>query len=528
MANKKNNGGGGTGGESSLRSLVAELRQESSDNGDLIVSTNFILSNISNNIADMTMATLAIHQQMTSDKMAQLEKENETNKFNEKLLEALKKKPEEKQKEKGSGSWLGLAAAILSGLVAGAVQFVKEYLNSLKNAWTALTKAFKIDGLIATLINKIKAPFIYLKNVLGKWDGALLKWLDDFVGNAKGGGLIRTFKVGIINLFTRIGNIFGFSGKGLFKDFVKVFDSVGDMFNMIMEPIRKIFSGGGKGMFSFVDDILKGLTFFKPITQFFKSIGGILGKLAFPIQVIMSIWDTVSGAIDGWKNTEGSMFDKVFGAIKGGLTGLVNGLIGGLLDLLKGGVSFIAELFGAKGFSEWLDSFSFSEILANIVGKVVDFVKGLFTFMGDLFTDPKKALETIGNIGDMAIEGLKKILRALLPTPGASGFAGIAAKLIPDGVYEFAGLDPKTGAVVAKTSETGVPTKALENVSGENKAATAEKEAKAVAAGAAAGMASNSSQTINNNTTQAAIIKSKATNWEPDDQWARGGMPMGA
>jgi hypothetical protein len=44
MAKGKKNSGG-TGGESSLRSLVAELRKESNDNGELIVSTNFSYRN---------------------------------------------------------------------------------------------------------------------------------------------------------------------------------------------------------------------------------------------------------------------------------------------------------------------------------------------------------------------------------------------------------------------------------------------------------------------------------------------------
>jgi hypothetical protein len=117
----------------------------------------------------------------------------------------------------------------------------------------------------------------------------------------------------------------------------------------------------------------------------------------------------------------------------------------------------------------------------------------------------------------------------MLPNPSGSKAEKIASKLIPDSIYEFAGLDPKTGAVVQGTSETGVATKALEGTTTENTMAKGEQAAKAAMATAASSVASSTSQTINNNTTQAAIIKSKTTNWEPDDQWARGGgMAWGA
>jgi hypothetical protein len=87
-------------------------------------------------------------------------------------------------------------------------------------------------------------------------------------------------------------------------------------------------------------------------------------------------------------------------------------------------------------------------------------------------------------------------------------------------------MDPKTGAVVQETSQTGTPTKALEKTTTEN---TQVKDAAASTAAAVskAVTSSSSNQTVNNNTTQAAILKAKTTNWEPDDQWSRG-MAYGA
>ena len=147
---------------------------------------------------------------------------------------------------------------------------------------------------------------------------------------------------------------------------------------MLFRSIGKMFGGGGKG---FIDDIVKYIgkaaIFFEPIMGFFKVLGKILGKLAYPLQVIMSIWDTVEGALDGWNKTEGGFTDKLFGAIKGGLTGLLNGLIGGLLDLLKDGLVWILDALGFDKAVKFLESFSFSDLIGNLVGGYIDMIKGM-------------------------------------------------------------------------------------------------------------------------------------------------------
>ena len=59
-----------------------------------------------------------------------------------------------------------------------------------------------------------------------------------------------------------------------------------------------------------------------------------------------------------------------------------------------------------------------------------------------------------GSIADGATSLLKSILRGILPDPsgesdGVFGFIKKAvSSVIPDGVYEFAGLDPKTGEAI--------------------------------------------------------------------------------
>ena len=55
-------------------------------------------------------------------------------------------------------------------------------------------------------------------------------------------------------------------------------------------------------------------------------------------------------------------------------------------------------------------------------------------------------LPSSGEIGDMAGNFIKGVLKSVLPDPNSDNiFAGFAAKAIPDAIYEYAGIDPKTG-----------------------------------------------------------------------------------
>jgi hypothetical protein len=174
-----------------------------------------------------------------------------------------------------------------------------------------------------------------------------------------------------------------------------------------------------------------------------KVFGQILGKLAWPITIIMGLWDTIKGAMAGYKE------DGVEGAIKGGLSGLLNGLVGGILDMIKGGISWIAGALGFKQVEKLLDSFSFSAIIESFVEGLVDFGESIFDLMLAPFTTiPKMLKEALKSISTKGFKGIfefpKIVLRAVLPDPEkhTSMFDPLywTAKAIPDSIYEYAGL----------------------------------------------------------------------------------------
>ena len=508
---------------SNIQELIEAVKQSNkilTDTQDDGAVDTYALKGIHNVLIDIDDSIKAIEKIVVGNHMKDLEKAKEQSDYNAQILEALKglkPKPDDKQKkaDKGDFSWLGLAGALIGGLVMGGLAFVKNYIKGFVGFWTKAAKMLKLDVLVATLFKYIKAPFDFIK-------GGFVRMVDYIADLFKGEGLLKMLKGNVLRLFTYIGDFFGFSGKGLFKDFVRMFESVGDMISGTAKAIgrffAKIFSlGSGEGgLFS---KIAGAMDFFGPLTKFFKAFGSILGKLAYPIQVVMSIFDTVTGALDGWNKTEGDFMAKFFGALKGGVTGLLNGLIGGLLDLLKDGMSWLVNLLGFENAAKALDSFSFSDLIKKGVEGFYNFIEGMIRYVMDIFKDPGKLVADVGDlfgkISDMAKNFLKTLLRSILPNPSSDNIAvKMAAKAIPDKVYEFAGMNPKTGELQGATVD--------------NVAAKGEQMVnQAVAAGqqAVQGVVNAGQTIINNGNTALMSARSKVRDTE--DMLARGWNSLG-
>jgi hypothetical protein len=459
-------------------------------------------------MVDVYESMTAIEKIITGQHMKDLETAREQNKYNEDLLEAIRglkpKAPEKKEKD-GEFSWLGLAGSLIAGLVMGGMAFVKNYVQGFMRFWGKVAKSLKLDVLVTKIFTTMEEGWMFIKNLVGEGFAKAWSWIKGFFGENK---LIAT----ISEFFGKVvkGLKAFFNWEELLPEFKILWQSIKDIFAMISKPITKLFSGGG-GFFS---DILKSLEFFSPITKFFKAFGAILGKLAYPLQIIMSIWDTVKGALDGWNNTEGDFIAKFFGAMKGALSGLLNGLIGGLLDLLKDGLSWILEALGFDKAAKILDSFSFSDLITKVVGGFYDMVEGLVRWVIDLFKNPGKAMdalgEAVGKLGDMAKNLLKGILKSALPNPQGSLAEKIASKAIPDAVYEFAGLNPKTGTELAAATTENVAEKGTQMV---NQAAAAGQQA-------VQGVVNAGQTVINNGNT--AIVSAKSKIQDMEDMFARG------
>jgi len=131
----------------------------------------------------------------------------------------------------------------------------------------------------------------------------------------------------------------------------------------------------------------------KPVLKIASSIGRVIGKVFFPITVLMSAFDGVMGFIEGFKA------NGIIGGISGAFFGIIDGLVMKVLDLIKDLVSWVAEKLGFAGISEALDNFSFSEIWQGIGDKVQEFISYIKNFFGNLISSGISGIKKLFGFG---------------------------------------------------------------------------------------------------------------------------------
>ena len=118
-------------------------------------------------------------------------------------------------------------------------------------------------------------------------------------------------------------------------------------------------------------------------------VGRVAGKIAIPVTIVTTLWETIVGAIDGWKK------DGAFGAFEGIVNGLVHGLIGGLIDTVSQGIGWILEQFGVD--AERFKNFSFAKFLDDFGSNLGVFMSSSFDKIGELFDSYLQGIKDIWN-----------------------------------------------------------------------------------------------------------------------------------
>jgi hypothetical protein len=121
-----------------------------------------------------------------------------------------------------------------------------------------------------------------------------------------------------------------------------------------------------------------GMAVFQPIIKFAGTLGTVLGKIFMPITILMSVFDLVTGFMDGY-DEEGT----IIGGMEGGISKMLVGLVGIPLDFLKAGIAWLGTKMGFD--MTWMSEFSFSDMISGLVGKVFDGIQGMIDFVKDLF-----------------------------------------------------------------------------------------------------------------------------------------------
>jgi hypothetical protein len=299
----------------------------------------------------------------------------------EKLLLVLDQKAGETAVQQASGS-VGETEEIpeefsASKLFAGAFVALTLWSNDLdkyiRSVWLAKTLAS-----FAKIPDSIKAAFTTLSTKIKntKVFKTLSTSIDDFIKGFKNigkvMGAVKT-PVPIKEFKTLSGKIGAIVGK-ITKPIMSLLD--------FLKPIGNVFKSlsGLSSVGKTIGPIVKMAKKFAPLAK------GILSKLLLPL---FAIFDFVSGFIEGFSSkgeddTRGTM-EKIFDGLLGGITKMIKGIFIVPLDLLKDGVSWLAEKMGFEEFSKVLDSFSFTDLFDKMVTKIGEIINGIAVIGLELF-----------------------------------------------------------------------------------------------------------------------------------------------
>ena len=213
------------------------------------------------------------------------------------------------------------------------------------------------------------------------------------------------------------------------------------------------------------------------IVTFAKGFGATLGKLLWPVTIIIGLFDFIKGfrKDEGWDGEPATIFDK----IGMGISEALQGLIGLPLDMIKAGILWVLGKFGIgktkdpvtgeEMESAWMTkmkAFSFSDLIDKLIAGLWAGIGAVFDWVMKLFTDPVGAIvdlakgyvSMITGIGkwlyDNAIEPIFKWIKGIFgfgedkdKAPAADGdtkeiekqgwMAWVMEKILPKGLVDF-------------------------------------------------------------------------------------------
>jgi len=356
--------------------------------------------------------------------LKELEERREENAKNDRLIAALENLGndtlEEKENEKegvglgglltGLAITLGTIGSVISAQIKAIKLFTTQFTNLVKLFFKAVTPKFITEGIAKATKNFSSS-------------------------------IVKQFKTLRTTLSTTIGNI----GTAIKGTITSLFGSLAAQFNLLKTSIAqsKIFQGVKATVAAFFKPFAVAFKTLKDITGIATKVGGVFSglsgtlkafagvfsktlgiasKLFLPLTIIITLWDTVKGTIEGFSE------EGIIGGIKGAVTGLFNSLIFGPLDLIKSAVSWVLGFFGFEKAEKILDSFSFEDTFTTIIDALfspVEFVKNLINTIVNNFKEGgiveilQSVYELFTSIVSAPLELIKNAVSWIL---GAFGF----------------------------------------------------------------------------------------------------------
>lgn len=277
----------------------------------------------------------------------------------------------------------GLAIALDNKLFGGAIgKALKRIADSIDDFFKPIRNFFRSGP------SRFGARFAAISETIGTFFDDLLKPMRNFFTNFRAGfNRIGTAGLGAVDDVIKMGDFSTLTAKigaslklAISKPFDMLFGSfktveagedlakVGDTLSDFFKPIKNFFSVSEDSFIGKMWGKIKGaFKIFSEGSVFMKTmaaVGRTIGKLAWPLTVIFGIIDSVTGYFAEYVDDDGKVKK---GGILGGLSGLLEGIIGMPLDLIKSAVAWIAKKFGAKDTAKFLESFSITDMVRNII-----------------------------------------------------------------------------------------------------------------------------------------------------------------
>ena len=304
------------------------------------------------------------------------------------------------------GNWVGKLkiADKVDDIVLGAKNAVASVKTFFSGFAGKLNIVDKVDDIILGAKNSVAGIKTFFSGFVGKLTPTSLGVVDDIVLGAKNSATsVKSFFTGFKGAFTLTD-----TATDLLAPVTKTISTVKSFFNPFATlnllgggaaavgktaetsvDAAKAGVGAIQGIFatvkSFMSPLRLGLVAMdavvatmQPIIKFAGTLGTVLGKIFMPITILMSVFDLVTGFMDGY-DEEGT----IIGGMEGGISKMLVGLVGIPLDFLKAGIAWLGTKMGFD--MKWLSEFSFSDMISGLVGKIFDGIQGMVDFVKDLF-----------------------------------------------------------------------------------------------------------------------------------------------
>ena len=304
------------------------------------------------------------------------------------------------------GNWVGKLkiADKVDDIVLGAKNAVASVKTFFSGFAGKLNIVDKVDDIILGAKNSVAGIKTFFSGFVGKLTPTSLGVVDDIVLGAKNSATsVKSFFTGFKGAFTLTD-----TATDLLAPVTKTISTVKSFFNPFATlnllgggaaavgktaetsvDAAKAGVGAIQGIFAKVKSFMSPLRLgvvamdavvatMQPIIKFAGTLGTVLGKIFMPITILMSVFDLVTGFMDGY-DEEGT----IIGGMEGGISKMLVGLVGIPLDFLKAGIAWLGTKMGFD--MKWLSEFSFSDMISGLVGKIFDGIQGMVDFVKDLF-----------------------------------------------------------------------------------------------------------------------------------------------